>query len=295
MSQWYYVKGRERVGPVEEDEIVTMIRNQELTEDSFVWKRGFQDWQKIQNVDELLIHFDSEAPAPVAEPEPVVAAVEPEPSFEEPAAQASSAPIEDIGKIDEPVAAPEPKKSFDWTLVDKDAVKFHIKVGLDRGSNSETEYGPYSLNQLIRAYQENRINHKTYIFCEGLDNWMFIADIPVYESLFNQLPPSIEEHERRNTVRRPFVARLLFHDGEQIYEGVCRDVSVGGLQILVANAPCKVGDAIKLNVHPDNSDYHFTAEGVIVRNLGGNQGFSMRFDSLSEDAKRTIENYVKTH
>lgn len=287
MSQWYYVKGRERVGPVEEDEIITLIKNQELTEESFVWKRGFQDWLKIQHVDELLIHFDSDSsedPEPTFEPEPPITEV-----------NAASAPIEDIGRIDEPGQIEPRKKTFDWSLVDRDAVKFHIKVGLDRGSNSETEYGPYSLNQLIRAYQENRINHKTYIFCEGLDNWMFIADIPVYESLFNQLPPSIEEQDRRNNVRRPFVARLLFHDGEKVYEGVCRDVSVGGLQVLVANAPCKVGDSIKLNVHPDNSDYHFTAEGVIVRSLGGNQGFSMRFDSLSEDAKQTIENYVKTH
>lgn len=282
MSQWYYVKGRERIGPVEEDEIISLIKDQELTKDSFVWKKGFQDWQKIQEVDELSVHFESDA-----------SNFESEESL--PQTDALSSSIEEIEKINSSSDDVPKRKEFDWSLVDRDVIKFHIKVGLDRGSLSETEYGPYSLNQLIRAYQENRINHKTYIFCEGLDNWMFIADIPVYESLFNQLPPSIEEEDRRNNVRRPFVARLLFHNGQQVYEGVCRDVSVGGLQVLVANAPCKVGDSIKLNVHPDNSNYHFTAEGVIVRSLGGNQGFSMRFQSLSEDAKQTIENYVKTH
>lgn len=278
MSQWYYVKGRERIGPVEEEEIISLLRNQELTEDSYVWKRGFSDWMKLQTVDELAIHLEAEEEAVPNEP-----------------TKEMTLPIDEISKINETTQERISRPGFDWTMVDRDEPKFHIKVGLDRGLQVETVYGPYSLNQLIRAYNENRINHKTYIFCEGLDNWIFIADIPVFESLFDQLPPSIEESERRTTIRRPFVARLLFHDGEQVYEGVCRDVSVGGLQVLVANAPCKVGDSIKLNVHPDNSDYHFTAEGTIVRNLDGNQGFSMRFIDLSEDAKQTIQNYVKTH
>lgn len=277
MSQWYYVQGRERVGPVEEEEIVTLIKNQELTEDSFVWRRGFQDWQKLHTIDELSIHLTDDD------------------QFEEDTTKEISIPIDEISKINETTQDRITRPGFDWALVDKDELRFHIKVGLDRGMSVETEYGPYSLNQLIRAYQENRINHKTFLFCEGMDNWMFVADIPVYESLFNKLPPEIPDHERRQTIRRPFVARLLFHDGEQVYEGICRDVSVGGLQVLVANAPVKVGEKIKMNVHPDNSDYHFTAMGTIVRCLDGNQGFSMRFEELSEGAVETITNYVTTH
>ena len=95
--------------------------------------------------------------------------------------------------------------------------------------------------------------------------------------------------------RKPFVARMLFHDNSEVYEGACRDISVGGMQILVSDFPGEVGEEIALNVHPENGEYCFVAAGKIVRFLDGKQGFSFRFTELSDDAKKVIENYVDHH
>jgi c-di-GMP-binding flagellar brake protein YcgR len=107
------------------------------------------------------------------------------------------------------------------------------------------------------------------------------------------MPPVIKESDRRTTVRKPFVARLLIQNNQSIFEGICRDISIGGMQVLLDNFQAKAGDKITINVHPENSEYHFTASGVVVRTLEGNAGFSFRFQGLNDEAKRSIERYLQ--
>ena len=73
---------------------------------------------------------------------------------------------------------------------------------------------------------------------------------------------------------------------------LCRDISVGGLQVLVSSFPGNIGDDVTMNVHPDNSDYNFVASGKIVRLLEGGQGFSLRFLDLSPEAEQSIRTYI---
>nr|MBP9674119.1 PilZ domain-containing protein [Bacteriovoracaceae bacterium] len=101
------------------------------------------------------------------------------------------------------------------------------------------------------------------------------------------------EEDKRKFKRSPFVARLFFHNTENLYEGICRDISVGGMQLLVANFPGTVGDEITLNVHPENTEYHFIAKGKIVRMLEGHTGFSLRFTEIGQVAKACIEKYIE--
>jgi hypothetical protein len=65
------------------------------------------------------------------------------------------------------------------------------------------------------------------------------------------------------------------------------------MQILVDDFQGQAGDKITINVHPENSDYHFAASGVVVRILEGNSGFSFRFQGLSDEAKKAIEKYIQ--
>lgn len=269
MSAWYYVDDhRQRIGPIQEDEILSLIRTGVLREESYVWQKGFDDWKHLSDVSELV--------------------------------EKANADLEDE-YVDEPhdeirIDFPDPiaVQAMDWETVGRDERIFTIKIGRDRGME-EVEYGPYTLNELKRAYEEKRVNGKTYLFAPGLENWMFLADIPIFEQVFHDMPPVIEDVDRRASVRKPFVARLLFHDQKQVFEGICRDISTGGLQILVSSFPGEIGDDVAMNVHPDNSDYCFAAKGTIVRLLDGGQGFSLRFKNLSREAMETIESYVSTN
>ncbi len=250
---WYYVENNDRVGPVTADQLMDYIENGRLNDQSYVWKKGFDNWKRIAEVDEL----KKEAAPELAIPSVESIQVEP----------------------------------LNWDIISHSERIFMIRIGKDRGGQ-DAEYGPFSLEMLKKLFDENRINAKTYLYARGMDNWSFLADIPIFESLFAEVPPLIEETERRTGVRKPFVARMFFHDNSQVFEGVCRDISVGGLQILVSGAPVRVGEEIAMNVHPDNSDYHFVARGKVVRILDGDQGFSLRFSGLNDEAKNAINDYI---
>ncbi|MGC4057732.1 MAG: PilZ domain-containing protein [Chitinophagaceae bacterium] len=107
------------------------------------------------------------------------------------------------------------------------------------------------------------------------------------------MPPVIKEAERRSSKRKPFVARMFVQNNKVVYEGICRDVSIGGMQVLMDEFKGKAGDNVSINVHPENTDYHSTAAGVVVRVLEGNSGFSFRFNNLSDEARRSIEKYIQ--
>jgi len=251
MASWYYVEGSERVGPVEENDLKKLYQDGVLNEESYVWTKGYDNWEKLNDVTELahiLVKEEASAELP-------------------------------------------PEVGVNWDAITRDEKVFTIKIGLDRGDR-EVEYGPYNMNELQRAYDEKRINEKTFVFVSGLEDWIFLGDIPVFEKIFNSMPPVIDEIDRRTSLRKPFVARMFFHDSSEFYEGVCRDISVGGLQLLISNFPVKIGEVISMNVHPENSDYHFVAEGEIVRVLDGNQGFCLRFLELNKEAEGAISDYV---
>ncbi len=265
---WYYVQGSERVGPVERPELAQLYTDGVINSDSYVWKKGFDNWIVLREVDELADLMNSSANETIEE-------------------------VEEIPMMTDEVeeVMPEKIEALDLSQIGENEKRFSIKVGVDRGGQ-EAEYGPFSLTQLKKAYEQKRINEKTYIFTPGMDNWVFLADFELYKNITGELPPELTPEERRRAVRKPFIAKMFFHDNSSVYEGICRDISVGGLQILVAGFPTKVGDKVSMNVHPDNSDHCFTASGVVVRKLEGDSGFSLRFDELSESAKSAIDSYI---
>ena len=188
----------------------------------------------------------------------------------------------------------EEKNQFDWHDINPKRKVLFIMTGKDRGEQQEAIYGPYSLEVLTKLYKEKRINGRSYIWTSGLKNWKILADIDIFEQSFGGQPPEIEEIERRTALRKPFIARILFNNQDQLYEGICRDVSIGGMQILISGHPAQPGDRISCNVHPDNSQHHFVADGEVVRLLGSNQGFSFRFIEIGAEAKAAIADYINS-
>ena len=267
---WYYVEGNERVGPVTEEELKSLFDSGQLVPESYVWTKGQSDWSKLNTIASLQYFLNSDSSTKSAD--------EAETGTE----------VEDI-----PIIEMEPLRvgAFDWNNVDQGQRTFSIKTGIDR-EGPEAEYGPFSLDQIILAFKENRINGKSLIFTPGMEDWTFLADIPLYEQLFEESPPQINDEERRKNTRKPFVARMLFHDNQQIFEGVCRDISIGGMQVLVAGQNFEIGEEVNLNVHPENSDVVFVACGSVVRVLDGGQGFSIRFKKLGKQAYQSIDNYI---
>lgn len=105
----------------------------------------------------------------------------------------------------------------------------------------------------------------------------------------------IDASERRRAPRRPLVARLFLHNDQDVIIAVCRDISVGGMQVLTDRVPGEVGSTVKLNVSPGDPAKvkSFVAEGEIVRILEDGRGFSFRFKRMTDEARRALEKYIK--
>ncbi len=252
-DNWYYVQKGNRQGPVGVEIITSLISKQELKSEDFVWKKGFDNWKKIKEISELQSSDSSVAPIP---------------------------------------QAPVQEKIFNFSDLNQDDRVVFIRIGNDRG-NASSDFGPFSIKQLKQLFKENRINGKTFIFASGMKEWKVLADLPDYQNIFEELPPVIQEADRRTAARKPFIARLFVQNNKKLFEGICRDISIGGMQVLVDDFKGVAGDKITINVHPENTEYHFSASGVVVRILEGNSGFSFRFQGMSDEAKRAIEKYLQ--
>lgn len=246
-EQWFYVEDGQRQGPIGLDELQSMMSSQKINGQTYVWTKGFDNWVKAQDIDELKSSDD--IPAPIS---------------------------------DTPFSIS--------TVNEKDKI-FFIKTGADRGQ-AEVEYGPFNLITLIKLFNENRINEKTFTFVKGQTGWQPLGDMQGYQEAFHAAPPVITEDDRRAFKRKPLIARMFIQNNNQVFEGICRDLSIGGMQVLVDNFPANSGDRISINVHPDNLDHHFVASGEVVRVLEGGLGFSFRFINLSDESLSSINNYI---
>lgn len=256
-ESWYYVQKGNRHGPVAREVIESMISQEDLSPEDYVWKKGFENWKKVREIDEL-----------------------------------TAAVITPPAAVEEEIPSEPVYKQISLKDLSADERVLYVRIGNDRGTQSN-DYGPFSVKQLKQLFKENRINGKTLLFVPGMKEWTLLADLPEYQEIFEELPPVIQEADRRSGERKPFIARLFIQNNRKLFEGICRDISIGGMQVLLDNFQGKAGDKITINVHPENSDYHFTASGVVVRLLEGNSGFSFRFQGLSDEAKRSIEKYLQ--
>ena len=105
MSDWYYVEGRERVGPVDQESILSLISEGSLNGESYLWRKGFDDWKRLNDIPELLELIEEE------EEEEFVEEVAPE-EVSEPVEEVSqeAADIDDI--------PPFIAEGIDWNNID---------------------------------------------------------------------------------------------------------------------------------------------------------------------------------
>lgn len=170
MVSWYYVLGSERVGPVSEEILVGLYQHNEINQETYVWKKGFQNWERLKDVPELasiknkstaIEAQEEKTPTPIMRPQE---------------------------KIQEKVApkvvndSPELKFNFNWSNIKENEELFFLKIGRDRKNFESLDlYGPYSLVELKEALKDKRINQDTLIFAPGMSSWMRLQDTPVFE------------------------------------------------------------------------------------------------------------------
>lgn len=275
--RWFLAMETESIGPLRASELLDRMKGSEgqapsVHGQSYLWRDGLSDWMRLSDIKEFQDILSQLAKPPRLPPKPPKLKIIPPPV-------PKTGPVFNSDKI--------------WFLHYKDA-----------------QYGPFSEADLANYIKIGKIHKRVHLWKEGLTDWSVLETIPelqaVLESVSVLRPTSpssksgprqaggshagMESNaakDRRQFPRKPCVARLLMTDQRTLFMGICRDVSVGGMQVLTKEVPGGVGDLIKMNIssagHGDESLEPFTAQGEIVRILEDQQGFSFRFIQLKPE------------
>jgi hypothetical protein len=164
---------------------------------------------------------------------------------------------------------------------------------------NDTQTGPYGTNEIKRLIVSGQVVESAFVWQEKFTEWKPFADVA---ELKDKGPPPgpkaaaapAKPADKRAAPRKPLVAQTYITNQSHIVTGICRDISVGGMQVLTDEVPGTVGTSIRLNVTPpqDTGLKPFVAEGVIVRVLEDQRGFSFRFTQISDEAVKAIQSYI---
>lgn len=265
--QWYLALASKWVGPMTASDIYRKIQAHEITWAHFIWKKGQSEWKRICDV------------------KPFQATVPRQPAKE-------------VQKEVKEIAAPA-QKGVHSRGVPKKSLQKSEEIRSWYLFYNSGQFGPFFVEEILHFLKIGKIHGQVHGWREGMKNWERLERLDVFRKAIQSEPPAEMRKEQRVHPRRPLIARILLTDEQSVIVGVCRDISIGGLQVLSGKIPAEVGSKLKMNISPSTNDLGkriepFVAEGVIVRILEDGRGFSFRFERLSEEAKLAIETYIES-
>jgi hypothetical protein len=285
---WYVALGTRWLGPMTASDIYEKILNHKLTWAHYVWRPGQKEWNRVCDVEA----FQSAVPH------------QPDKSVQK--------AVQEVVRSVKGAGRSVSKASSHLKSSAKNSVKKPVKK-LRNGDlktwylyYNQSQFGPFSQEEIERFIQIGKIHGRVYGWCKGMRNWVYLEQIEALKRQFpatqfsNAGPKSdVSEFEQRQAPRRPLVAKILMTNEQSVIVGVCRDISVGGLQVLSQKVPGKVGTKLKMNISPSTNKAGemiepFVADGVIARILEDGRGFSFRFEQLSDRARKAIESYIES-
>ena len=195
-TSWYYVEDNERVGPVPEEDFVVLIKKKKIILDTYVWKKGFENWTLLKDVEDYRDLAGLQMQEAISET--VDELQEKTNSTYDSDLELNSESVSDEDQFlnfDQPDIISEESTTFDWSKVNIEERVFTIRIGKDRGIEP-VEYGPFSLGMIQQLIEQKRANMMTEIFTQGMEGYQELGDI----SFFNG---EIKNSDKRKHSRAP--------------------------------------------------------------------------------------------
>lgn len=189
MVNWYYVSGSERVGPVGEDDLRDLFQKEEINLETYIWKKGFGNWERLKDVTELKFEQVS---APVLE----IIKQAPVQKRDLKVVEEFIEKVEIQSFDEEEAGSPEVTFKFNWKTLRENDELFFVRIGRDRKKFNGTDiFGPYSLVELKEALEEKRVNNYTLIFSPGMSSWTAIEDTQLNKDFTGKVKNTISLNE----------------------------------------------------------------------------------------------------
>lgn len=287
--RWFVAIGESWIGPLFASEVYKKIVGQELTWAHYIWTPGQSGWQRISDTEAF------EASVPQKPSRQLLTELK---------GASTPAPRKKTG-----TKTGTGSRSFSGARMlraQRTPDKVEPKVWFLYFNDSQ--FGPFSRDEIRRFLKVGKINDRVHAWKDGMSDWERIHSLPELKNSSGKTAPRLSKAElpdkdstrikkkedQRGSPRKPMVARILMANQSGVIAAVCRDISVGGMQVLTDQVPGEAGTHLKLNVSPTGpgAPRPFAAEGVIVRVLEDGLGFSFRFENLNQEAHEAIERYL---
>jgi len=266
---WFIHTDNAPDGPYSTEEIWEKINNNSLDYNSFIWKKDFKTWKRIEE-EPTFDQTPPDVPPPIETPPTLIvnkkADIEPRIWYlnENRARSGPFRQSEVIEKIRKGVVTTSTfiwKKGMkEWTLACK-----------------TTEFKEY-----FKKEQVVKKGRRAKDFISGKNP---------------PTPPSVEEKhvttELRKHPRAPLLARIIAHDNQDIAYMPCGNISAGGTFVFAEKNIWSPGTQLKLNIKSEELPEAFNVEGEVIRFTNKPQrGYNIKFSKLPKKFKLMIKDYV---
>lgn len=274
MVEWYYVFGSDRVGPVSVETLQNLFLKEDLNLESYVWRKGWQNWEHIKDVSEL----DLSASPVIKKAERRTDLKVPEKIKEQ-----VKEPVKDQSAIHKKKSSPEVFFNFDWNTIRDEEELFFIKVGHDRKVQLNSElFGPYSIHELHDAINDKRINNHSLIFAAGMPGWVEVGDTP--------LDPKNLKLNTQNILDEAPLIMVVENDPLPLIALVQKS----GINkcILLGAGPFPVGKAVLCSMYAGTALKAKNVKLDIEKYDPREQKIFCRVLEINESAKKIMQNYA---
>lgn len=269
--EFFVSKGEDNIGPLTIEQIAERIASSEFAVTDFVFDDLRADWIPLMECEALKNHLRRSKPKA------------PPPKSARTAAPA--APVES-----RPAVAPKPASASEAWYVQK----------------ATERHGPFTYFELVRCLQEKTVYDFDFIWKEGMESWVRIAEHEMFEperirELMAQDPGSADQQVflKRRHARLKFESEVIVHDDRDVWMGQAFEASAGGSGVIIENSTLNPGQMIRLHFAPCDGLPAFNALGEIVgkrysREIRGAKSpvkYSVRFVKLDGSVEPQVREY----
>jgi len=311
----YYVsKGEQQLGPWTIDEITTRLGRAEIAVTDFIYDELSGDWIPLLECQALAAKLREKKPKKMPPPSASVKTIEEGSSTLAPTSTPTSSMTADPkraiaeaeAEVREVAARPEMEtlsKAFSSrrpNAADGEVSEWFVQKGTHR-------YGPFSYLGLVRALQEKSIYEFDYIWKNGMDRWVRLAEHDAFapECIRNLKEKTAGETGvffRRQHPRMPFESEVIVHDNRSVWMGRAFEASAGGSGLVIENATLVPGQIVLLHFASSEELPAFNALCEIVskkyvrevKDAKTPVTYNVRFIKLDSQAEGRVQEYFRS-
>ncbi len=276
----------ETVGPWSVEQIVERLASGGLAITDFVWNST--EWVPLVEFADLKSHLHAKRPtAPPSTQMPVHTA--PSSSVTEP--------------ITEPImiASLTPPETEKVSLSQADALEWYVTRGQQR-------FGPFTYFGVIKALQEKSIFEFDYVWKEGSEGWVRIAEHELFtqarirELRAEPVPALASVFAKRRHERFRFETEILINDNLTLSPGQLIEIGAGGAGMIVKNTKLMPGQLVNLHIASTDGFPAFNAVAEIVskrferviRNTTAPIQYGARYVKVDRAVEQRVKDYFQS-